>query len=80
MNFFRTPVSLGEFTKIDVTGSVSLANSALSNTTIFPDGLNFSFVDGIKLAVAFLEKIYIDCRTLKGFEYEDQLDPEETVF
>lgn len=75
MTFFGTSVSLEEFTPIDVTGSVSLANSALSDITIFPNGLNFPFVDGIKLAVAFLERDYIDCRTLRGFEYEEQLDP-----
>lgn len=69
MHFFRTKVSLTDFTPVNINGSVSLANSALSNISIFPDGLKMGSVYGIKLAVAFLEYDYLDCQLLKGFEY-----------
>lgn len=70
MHFFRTRISLGEFTPVNVKGSVTLANSALSKLSIFPDGLNFESVGGVKLAVALLENYFVDCSLLKGFEYE----------
>lgn len=71
MNLFLTPISLGEFTPVNVRGSVSLANSSLSGISIFPDGLDFESVDGIKMAVAFIGDIFTECNAYKGYTYEN---------
>lgn len=73
IRFFRTRVTTGEFTPIGVEGSVSLAKSDLSGISIFPNGLDFDCVYGVKLTVAFLEINYKDCKAFKGYEYEDEV-------
>ena len=69
IRFFHTRITSGKYQPIGLSGSVSLAPSVKSNLGIFPEGLHFEDVKGVKLDVAFLENNYRDCRDLKGYQY-----------
>jgi hypothetical protein len=73
IRFFRTRISTDEYAPIGVEGSVFLAASAISGIPIFPDGLNFPCVSGVKLDVAFLQNVFKNCSDFKGYEYEDEV-------
>lgn len=83
MTLFFTEVSEGEFAPRTVRGSVSLADSTLSGISVFPDGLDFEGVDGIKTALAFISTGIANCSEFKGYEYEydrrydREYDPED---
>ena len=54
---------------VGISGSVSLAPAAKSGITIFPHGLKYRSVKGVRLDVAFIENNYRDCGDFKGYEY-----------
>ena len=71
IRFFRTRITTGQFEPVGVTGHVYLAESSVSGIDIFPQGLDFRGVNGVKLDTAFLENNYKNCSDLKGYTYQN---------
>ncbi|KAL9098616.1 MAG: hypothetical protein Q9163_005760 [Psora crenata] len=69
IRFFRTNLTQGRFRPIGIMGNVSLAASAESGVSIFPQGGVWRGVKGVNVDTAFIENNYLRCEDLKGFHY-----------
>ena len=69
IRLFNTNITASRpFHPVGISGSVSLAPAAKSGVDLFPRGVRFWNVRGVKLDVAFIENNYRDCAGLEGFE------------
>ncbi|KAF7554051.1 hypothetical protein G7046_g6924 [Stylonectria norvegica] len=73
IRFFNTSVSEAPFAPVSVRGDVR------SKVGPFKGERSFKGIDGIQIATAFIERNYLDCKSLKGLPEGPRDDPTQPV-